>query len=181
MLAILLALAWPEPAAAQQVRRCTGPDGRVVMTDKPCAAIGANERVPRHAGQIATMRQHRGGCARDLESLSFEIAAAIDLQDANRLAGFYHWPGQNSQSAYRIMGRLETIVRRQLLDIGPAGGEQTEMTWEEDADGRLTPVYPRPKPPTGLRIVQASGRNDTTGTATVFGLRRHMGCLWITL
>ncbi|MGY0505236.1 hypothetical protein [Luteimonas sp. e5] len=177
-----LALAFIPTADAQtpQVRRCTAADGSTVMTDRPCAAIGAEERLPRlaHAGP-ARMRPYRGGCARTLEELSYEVAAAIDMQDANRLANSYHWAGLDTRSGYRVLARLEAIVKRPLLDIGPAGGgSDGEPQWVEDEEGVLVPIYPRPRPPSGLRIEQSLGRSAAS-SRTTFALRRHAGCLWI--
>ncbi len=177
---LLLAPLLIAPADAQQIRRCTAADGSVVMTDKPCAAIGAADRVPPQAGIIAGSRPYRGSCMRTIDELSFEISAAIDLNDANRLAGVYHWVGANSQSAQAVMGRLQTIVDRPLLDIGPAVSQpvDNEPTWKEDEHGHLVPVYPKPRAPHGIRLVQAIGKGGQS-TSQTFGLRRHMGCLWI--
>ena len=178
---LMAAACWPCDAQAQTIRRCTAADGSTVMTDKPCAAIGAAERLPRQAGALASAQPNRGGCARDIEALSFAVAAAFDLQDANRLAALYHWPGMDNTNAYRVMDRLDALVKRQLVDIGPVGGGfDEEPRWVEDAEGNLVPAPARRRPVTGLRIVQSAGRDGQT-SQTVFGLRRHLGCLWISL
>ena len=171
----------PVGAYAQKIRRCTVADGSTVVTDKPCAAIGAAERMPhRTTGALSTTGGMRNNCARSLDELSYLVASAIDLRDANRLAGVYHWVGMDGGNAYRVFARLEAIVNRPLVDIGPyGGGIDAEPTWREDAEGNLVPVYPKARPPTGLRILQSMGRNGTATTSTVFGLRRHMDCLWI--
>ena len=179
-IACLLLLAgclWTRPVSAQQVRRCVTADGGTVVTDKPCAALGGFDRLPPAVG-LSSPR--RGGCARSLDALSYEVATAIELKDANRLAASYHWVGMGGDQAYRVFDRLEAIARRPLLDIAPVGGgTDAEPVWREDAEGYLVPVYPKPRPPTGLRIVQLLGRGDAT-TRTSFGLRRHAGCLWLT-
>lgn len=170
----------PATAQAQKIRRCTTADGGTIVTDKPCAAIDAQDRLPRIGGSGMFARPQRGGCARTLDELSYEVATAIDLQDANRLAASYHWVGMGGDNAYRVFARLEAIAQRPMLDIGPAGGGiDAEPRWVEDADGFLNPVYPKPRPPTGLSILQSPSRNSTQSIRTVFGLRRHMGCLWI--
>ncbi|WP_158601758.1 DUF4124 domain-containing protein [Solilutibacter pythonis] len=178
---LCLPLAACPAAQAQQVRRCTAADGGVVMTDQPCAAIGAAERLPPQAGATALERPNRNGCMRDLEALSFEVAAAIDLRDANRLAGVYHWAGIDTRGGYQVMQRLETIVKRPLVDIGPVGGGgDAEPTWAGDTDGHLASARPRKRAPSGLRILQSAGHDGQT-RAIVFALRRHLGCLWISL
>lgn len=168
-------------AHAQKIRRCTAADGSTVVTDKPCAAISAAERLPpRINGGVPPMSGLRNSCARTLDELSYLVASAIDLRDANRLAGVYHWVGMDGSNAYRVFARLESIVNRPLVDIGPyGGGIDAEPTWREDAEGNLVPVYPKARAPTGLRILQSIGRNGSATTGTVFGLRRHMDCLWI--
>lgn len=181
-LLLMLACGWAMDARAQQIRRCTAPEGHVVTTDKPCAAIGATDRLPPRpsAGITGLRRPQRAVCARNLDELSYEVASAIDLQDVNRLAGVYHWAGMGGDQAYRVMARLETLTKRPLADIGPAGGGIVgEPTWREDEEGNLVPVFPKARPPTGLAIEQLLGRDGVRTTRTVFGLRRHMGCLWI--
>lgn len=184
LLGLIAGWCWPSPAFAQKVRRCTGADGSTIITDKPCAAIDATERMPAlpRSGGTYGRPSFRSTCARTLDELSYEVAYAIDLQDANRLAGIYHWVGMDSHSAYRVFAQLESIVKRPLVDIGPAGGGiDGEPRWVEDAEGNLTPVYPKPRPPTGIRIDQSTRRDGIASSRTVFGMRRHLGCLWITL
>ncbi len=168
-------------ASAQQVRRCTTHDGRTVTTDKPCAAIDATDRVPRMPTDAGYMRRpNRTVCARNLNELSYEVASAIDLQDANRLAGVYHWAGMDGTQAYKVFDRLESLVKRPIADIGPiGGGADAEPIWREDAEGNFVPIYPKARAPTGLKVEQLLGRGNVRTTSTVFGLRRYMGCLWL--
>ena len=106
----LLPLAIPAPAHAQ-VRRCTTSEGVDVFTDRRCTDIGATERLPRDAaGTTGAMRLRRSGCARNMQDLVYEMTAAIDARDANRLAGVYHWVGISSGTSAGLMQQLETIV-----------------------------------------------------------------------
>ena len=41
------------------------------------------------------------------------------------------------------------------------------------------PIYPKPRPPNGLLLLQSAGRDGSATLRTTFGLRRHLGCLWI--
>ncbi len=183
LLIVATGFGMPFAAHAQKIRRCTAADGSTVVTDKPCAAISAAERLPpRTHGTVSAPATGgmRNNCARTLDELSYLVASAIDLRDANRLAGVYHWVGMDGSNAYRVFARLESIVNRPLVDIGPyGGGIDAEPTWREGAEGNLVPVYPKARAPTGLRILQSIGRNGSATTGTVFGLRRHMDCLWI--
>ncbi|PJK06960.1 hypothetical protein CO608_11160 [Lysobacteraceae bacterium NML08-0793] len=193
LLPLLLLLGCAADASAerqgQTIRRCIAADGSLILTDKPCESIGATERVPRPLPQAPVRAPgivHRPGtppplrdsCIRNLEELRGEVAAAIELKDANRLGGVYHWPGQSSRSSEAILQRLETIAQRRLIDVIAVGGGQSEPQWVENADGELVLIPGKRRAPTGLRVLQSTGSGSTSVT---FGLRRHMGCLWISL
>ncbi|MDO4708387.1 MAG: hypothetical protein Q4B94_00970 [Pseudomonadota bacterium] len=188
-LAVVLLLAFAFAADAQTIRRCTAADGTLVLTDKPCQSIGATERIPRPMPNMQPRHARtalrpgkppplRDSCIRNLEELRGEVAAAIEVKDANRLGGVYHWPGQNRHSGEAILQRLESIVQRPLIDVIAVDGGEPEPQWQENAEGELVPVTARRRAATGLRVLQSNG----FGTSSVtFGLRRHMGCLWISL
>jgi hypothetical protein len=167
----LLAL-WTLPSQAQ-VRRCTGPDGTAIYTDRRCADIGATDRVPHPtAGQPG--RFYRGGCAHNLLDLVYELTAAVDSHDVNRVAGLYHWVGMSSSGAVAVMDRLDLIAQRPLVDIVPvypasAGGE-----------GDYYPQATVRRAPIGLRLEQTLS-NGSTPSHTMLGLRRYLGCWWVHL
>ena len=106
----------PAPAAAQ-VTRCERPDGSAAFTDRGCAAVGAVERAA--GGDRPGRRMYRGGCARNVQDLLFEMTSAIDSRDANRLAGVYHWTGMSSRGAVTVMSQLDDVVNKPLVDIVP--------------------------------------------------------------
>jgi hypothetical protein len=199
---------WSGTASAQtpQLNRCAGPGGDTVYTDRPCEAVGARERLPRSA-IASTYGLRRGGCARTLQELVYEITAAIDNRDVNRLGSVYHWVGQSPQSGYRILDQLQAIADRPLVDIVAMRASVVETASETPIaaataalpsdtpmstsapladDGSVTPIDPPAarrvvrRPPVGLRLEQTSGKGSTPAR-TVFGLRRHLDCWWITL
>jgi hypothetical protein len=195
---------WPGSARAQQpLNRCNGPGGNTIYTDRPCETIGASERLPR-AAIAGGYGLRRGGCARNLQDLVYEITAAIDNRDVNRLGAVYHWVGQNSASGDRILDQLQAIVDRPLVDIVPLRGVVTEApAADPEAPPAATVVSPPPtstatpttsgidnqtlqaprvirRPPVGLRLEQTLGKGSTP-SRTVLGLRRHLDCWWITL
>jgi hypothetical protein len=194
---------WSGSARAQQpLNRCNGPSGNTVYTDRPCETIGASERLPR-AAISGGYGLRRGGCARNLQDLVYEITAAIDNRDVNRLGAVYHWVGQNSASGDRILDQLQAIVDRPLVDIVPLRGMVTEAPAADPESIPATPVVPPPptpaaapasgiddpilqaprairRPPVGLRLEQTLGKGSTP-SRTVLGLRRHLDCWWITL
>lgn len=198
---------WSGDVRAQQpLNRCTGPSGNTIYTDKPCDAIGASERLPRGA-TAGAYGLRRGSCARNLQDLVYEITAAIDNRDVNRLGAVYHWVGQSAESGDRILDQLQAIVDRPLVDIVPLRGAVAEAPLPEPGtDAPLAPpmaaaaapatpaevdtatgaAAPQPPPrllrraPVGLRLEQTLGKGSTP-SRTVFGLRRHLDCWWITL
>lgn len=173
---LLLAPLVPFHVAEAQVRRCETAAGTAVFTDRKCADVGAEERLPRKdAGPARTLRLHRGGCSRNLQDLVYEMTAAIDARDANRLAGVYHWVGASTRGANVVMERLEGIANRPLVDIAPVMAGVPG-----DADAYYPSTIPARQPPVALRVEQTLA-NGSTPSSTVFGLRQHFGCWWITL
>ena len=168
---LTLATLWPSRADAQ-VRRCTGPDGTSIFTDRRCEDIGAVDRLPRAAGKPAGSRLYRSTCSRNLQDLVFELTTAIDSQDVNRLAGVYHWVGMSSRTGYAVMARLGAIVKRPLVDIIPVTPGNPEDDYYPQTTVRRAPV--------ALRIEQTL-TNGSTPSHTMFGLRRHFDCWWISL
>ena len=195
---------WPAAAHAQQPpNRCTGPAGNTIYTDRPCASIGASDRLPRGTASLA-YRQRRGGCARTVQELIYEITTTIDARDVNRLGAVYHWVGLNAASGDRILGRLQTLVDRPLVDIVALRGASAPVV----ADASIEPSIPaatvapvasaitpnaettgdevpvsRPvvrRAPVGLRLQQTLGKGNTPSQTTL-GLRKHLDCWWITL
>lgn len=166
-LLIATLLATPSGPAAAQVRRCELPTGGTVYTDRRCDELGATER--RIEAAQPRLRSHRAACPRTLRDLAFEVSASIESQDANRLAGVYHWTGMSSKQAFSVMDRLQTIVDRSLVDLQPVypgGGDDPYAT-----------LVPR-RPPVALRVEQVA-ENGSTPVRTTFGLRKHLGCWWI--
>ena len=162
-----------------QVRRCTLPDGTTLYTDRTCAVLGAADRPPpRTAVDMGGVRGTRGGCARNLQDLVYEMTTAIDASDVNRLAGVYDWVGASSSSAAKLMDRLDLVTKRPLVDIVPVTASTPSSGSEPAPD--LYPQTTVRRPPVALRVEQTLA-NGSTPSRTVFGLRRHLGCWWITL
>lgn len=185
LLPSVVAITWPGVVDAQ-VRRCTTVDGQTLYTDRRCEDLGATERLPRDQAGRGQRLPYRGGCARQLQDLIFEITSAIDAQDGNRLASVYHWPGLSSRAGYAVVGRLEAIARRPLVDIRalqpalPAVEPGLDDANALLQDGDYYPRAAAHRAPVGLRIEQTLS-DGITPSRTTFGLRRHMGCWWVTL
>ncbi len=205
-LVLLLPMAGVEAQA--EIRRCQTADGGHVYTDRQCGDLGATERAPRQSMVQQGGRLIRRDCSRNLQDLVFELTAAIDNRDVNRLAGIYHWPGTSTRSAHAIMGRLDGIVNRPLVGIVPVQPPPpapvvpaSPLGWRS-ADRTQAPATaaaePSPAPlphsvlaaagrtsqprraPTGL-VVEQSMSDRVTPLQTLFSLRRHLDCWWVTL
>lgn len=183
------------------MNRCTGPGGSTIYTDRPCDSLGATARLPRGTGSgPGNTGARRGGCARSMQELIHEITNAIDTRDVNRLGAVYHWPGHSPESGYRVLDQLQAIVDRPLVDIVPLRGNAPAMVADAAPQAPSPPVADTPPPaepaatapvdtparptiirraPVGLRLEQTL-RNGSTPSRTVFGLRRHLDCWWIT-
>jgi hypothetical protein len=171
---IAACLWWATPAQAQ-VRRCTGANGGTIFTDRRCVDVGATERVPHVAASDHAARFYRGGCARNLQDLIYEVTSAIDNRDVNQLAGVYHWVGMSSSTGYAVMSRLDAIAQRPLVDVAPVF-----PATPGDDSGDYYPQATVRRAPVGLRLEQTLGASATP-SRTVLGLRHYLGCWWISL
>ena len=178
----------PAPVLAQKkVQRCATMTGETVYTDKSCEDIGAMDRLPRvsPAGTGSSGSAYRTGCSRTLSDVVYQITAAIENKDVNRLASLYQWNGVSNASANGILNRLETIVQRPLVDIVPVRPrpppivDENGMVIDDNSDGYYPQTATRQRP-VGLRLEQTLA-NGSTPSQTVFGLRRSYNCFWITL
>ncbi|MFT4256717.1 MAG: hypothetical protein QM599_07160 [Pseudoxanthomonas sp.] len=177
------------PVQAQVVHRCTTMDGGTLLTDRRCEDLGAMDRLPDARTAAAAATSSNTVCARTLRDLVYRISAAVNAQDANKLAGVYFWNNTSDVAANRIMDRLEAVVQRPLVDIAPIRPEPSPVVEDDAIAGEATdelanadiaPTPPRPLRPVGLRLEQTL-RNSATPSRTVFGLRRSYGCFWIVL
>lgn len=165
---------WPVDARAQQqTNRCTGPAGNTIYTDRSCASIGASDRLPRGTASLA-YRQRRGGCARTVQELIYEITTAIDTRDVNRLGAVYHWVGLNAASGDRILDRLQTVVDRPLVDIVPLRAASTPIVADAAMEPSIAPAAVAPaaaatasNPPTFAQNAETSGVGTGGGEAPV--------------
>lgn len=188
VLACATGVLWSACAEAQ-IRRCTAPDGQVIFTDRACSDVGGAERpAPSVHSPAYGGKAWARGCSRSLRDLIFEVTAAIDSRDVNRLAGVYNWTGMSNRNGYAVLGRLDAIANRPLLDVSAV---LPAPRLSLDADGDMTvsgavdaQAYPGAtvvrRSAVALRVEQTLA-NGSTPARTVFGLRRHMGCWWIVL
>jgi hypothetical protein len=175
LLSLVLALgAFPLHA---QVRRCTAANGTTIFTDRRCQDLGAVERIPRDTvARIAPL--YRNACPRTLQDLVYELTTSIDSRDVNRLAGVYQWTGMSTTGGYAIMDRLQRIVERPLVDVTPVYAGTGDAP--AGIGGDYYPQLATRRAPVAIRIEQALA-NGSARSQTVLGLRRHLGCWWVSL
>jgi len=206
--ALLLCFAFPSPAAGQ-VSRCERADGSPVYTDHRCTDVDAVARAPAGPGLPGNRRVYRGGCARNLQDLMFEMSTAIDARDPNRLANVYHWAGMSGSGGYAVMDRLEAVVQRPLVDIVPVMAASPLPSLHAALASVTDPVPARgpsappsmgmgsalpldPPPPVASDHYPASEmqapvalrvvqtlEDGSTPADTTFDLHEHFGCVWI--
>ena len=169
-LLVLLTLILLPHATVAVVHRCALPSGGTAYTDRKCEELGAVERAPSAAQSQPQLRSTRTTCSRTLRDLAYELSAAIEAHDVNRLAGVYHWAGLSTRQGYATMSRLQAIADRPLVDLQPM--------YPRSLDADFYPQAAASRPPTGLRLSQVS-KNGSTPIDTVLGLRRHLDCWWV--
>lgn len=152
----------PTPPAQAQVRQCLAADGTRIYTDRQCGDIAAREApAAPAAGAGGALLTARGGCARSVEDLADALERALQAGDANQLAALYDWAGMGSAAANAVLDQLQRIAGRPLVGVHARTDEATGAV-------------------TGLVAEQVDG-NGRTPRQAGFGLRRRMGCLWLTL
>lgn len=182
--ALTCAAFWPGHASAQ-VKRCAGPHGETIYTDRNCQDIGATDRLVRPNGEGYAPPAYRGGCPRRLSDLVHGLSTAIDARDVNRLALYYDWGGMSTRNAYALMAKLDGIVQRPLVDILPVYARPPPILASDgsvidaNADGYFPQTTVRRRP-TGLRLEQTFG-DGITPSRTFFGLRKRLDCWLVVL
>lgn len=189
LLLVLLPLCAMAPVAHAQsprLNRCTDAQGQSVYTDRPCDSVGARSRLPPPppAGNTAPRDTLGARCPRRLSELVDALRNGILSNDVNRLSSLYLWGMVSDAGAQRILGQLESLARRPLVDVVPVYPRQDQdVPPEEDQSAAAQGSDPEPpmaRHPVGLRLEQTLP-GSVARASTVLGLRRQYGCFWITL
>lgn len=175
-------LLWSSPGAAatQSVHRCVGNDGNAVFTDRACSEMQAVERAPATQVVIGTTSRVRQ-CPRTPDALLSGVRSALEAQDVNRLAAFYHWTGVSSAESVRVMTELDALIRHPLVDVllqRSAGVAPPENASPVPTANAATPVAAR-SAPDQIRIEQLARTGSATPLSTVLRLHKNLGCWWI--
>lgn len=186
LLVLLSAASIDAHAQSTRLNRCTDAQGQSVYTDRPCDSVGAQSRRPPPPPAGSTLQRDSLGasCPRRLSELVQALHDAVNTQGVNRLSTLYLWSAVSDAGAQRILGQLESVVRRPLVDVVPVYPQQDQQLPLEDGQSPAAqgsdPGTPVPRHPVGLRLEQTLP-GSAARAATVLGLRRQYGCFWITL
>lgn len=177
-------LLWPCSCAAatQAIHRCVASDGSAVFTDRNCDEMQAVERAPlAPTPSLTRAASHVRQCPRTPDALLSGVRSALEAQDVNQLASFYHWTGVSSAESVRVMTELDALVRHPLVDVllqHSAGTAPPENIAPMPAANAATPVAARPAPDR-IRIEQLAHTGSAAPLSTVLRLHRNLGCWWI--
>lgn len=186
LLLLLYLVAGVAHAQSTRLNRCTDPQGQSVYTDRPCDSVGAQSRLPPPAATGNTLPRDTLGarCPRRLSELVDALRTGIVSNDVNRLSSLYLWGAVSDAGAQRILGQLESLVRRPLVDVVPVYRSQALPSSEDEGQAPAAQGSdPEPsvaRHPVGLRLEQTLP-GSVSRASTVLGLRRQYGCFWITL
>lgn len=186
LLVLLSAASIDAHAQSTRLNRCTDAQGQSVYTDRPCDSVGAQSRRPPPPPAGSTLQRDSLGasCPRRLSELVQTLHDAVNTQDVNRLSTLYLWSAVSDAGAQRILGQLESVVRRPLVDVVPVYPRQDDEVQPDEGQSPAAqgsdPEPAGPRHPVGLRLEQTLP-GSAARAATVLGLRRQYGCFWITL
>uniref|UniRef100_UPI0028A0A965 DUF4124 domain-containing protein n=1 Tax=Stenotrophomonas sepilia TaxID=2860290 RepID=UPI0028A0A965 len=147
-------------AQSTRLNRCTDAQGQSVYTDRPCDSVGARSRLPPPASTGSTLRRDTLGarCPRRLSELVDALRIGILSNDVNRLSSLYLWGAVSDAGAHRILGQLESLARRPLVDVVPVYPSQGLASSQEDGQSPAAqgsdPEPPTVRHPVGLRLEQ---------------------------
>lgn len=173
-------------AQSPRLNRCTDAQGQSVYTDRPCDSVGARSRLPPPAPTGSTLPRDTLGarCPRRLSELVEALRTGIVSNDVNRLSSLYLWGAVSDAGAQRILGQLESLARRPLVDVVPVYPSQALPQSQDEGQSPAAQgsdsVASVARHPIGLRLEQTLP-GSVSRASTVLGLRRQYGCFWITL
>ena len=179
--------------SAQDMRRCQGTDGSVVYTDRLCESEQSEKPAASTVTAVApqTLRSGRTGmppppaCSKSPGELLYSVRSAIDMKDVNQLVKSYHWVGVSQEQSESLLGRLDAMADRPLLDVQLLYPELDTQTLPDSSESELYDAgdYSTREPtrtlPHALKVMQYRSNTATETVSTVFRLQRHYECWWI--
>ena len=167
--------------AADGIHRCVDPQGISIYTDQPCSAFDAVDReaepaTPSTPGATTPSTDLvRSDCAREADTLLFDLRRAIESDDINTVAGLYHWPGIRGRAAIGVMDRLERLIERPMASAELVYPESSPVREDPEAFPEGTPA----EDPVAVRIEQTLAGDSVPSTVEELRLVRHADCWWL--
>ena len=180
-------------SSAQDMHRCQRADGSVVYTDRLCepkqtekpAAALSEPQVPQASRSGRTGLPPPSSCSKGPDDLLYSVRSAIDMKDVNQLVKSYHWLGVSQDQSESLLGRLDAMADRPLLDVQLLYPELETQTLPDSSESELYDAgdYSTREPtrtlPHALKVMQYRSNTATETVSTVFRLQRHYECWWI--
>jgi len=180
-------------ASAQDMHRCQRGDGSVVYTDRLCepeqtekpATASSGSQTPQASRSGRTGLPPPPACSKSPGELLYSVRSAIDMKDVNQLVKSYHWVGVSQEQSESLLGRLDAMADRPLLDVQLLYPELDTQTLPDSSESELYDAgdYSTREPtrtlPHALKVMQYRSNTATETVSTVFRLQRHYECWWI--
>ncbi len=180
-------------ASAQDMHRCQRGDGSVVYTDRLCepeqtekpATASSGSQTPQASRSGRTGLPPPPACSKSPDDLLYSVRSAIDMKDVNQLVKSYHWVGVSQEQSESLLGRLDAMADRPLLDVQLLYPELDTQTLPDSSESELYDAgdYSTREPtrtlPHALKVMQYRSNTATETVSTVFRLQRHYECWWI--
>ena len=136
-------------------------------------------------GAISLGGVARDDCLRRTDTLLFELRAAIEAQNVNRLASVYDWAGKDTGAAAAILDRLAKIASRPLASVEFRYPEfdpfDTSVVLEPVGlpQGRAPAAKAPQERPVGVRIEQLAPGDIEPSFREDLRLVRNADCWWV--
>ena len=180
-------------ASAQDMHRCQRGAGSVVYTDRLCepeqtekpATASSGSQTPQASRSGRTGLPPPPACSKSPGELLYSVRSAIDMKDVNQLVKSYHWVGVSQEQSESLLGRLDAMADRPLLDVQLLYPELDTQTLPDSSESELYDAgdYSTREPtrtlPHALKVMQYRSNTATETVSTVFRLQRHYECWWI--
>ncbi len=166
------------------IRRCTGPDGQLIFTDRSCIDVQATPALP---APTATSPSQAAAtavappilCANSVADLKQAVVDAFAARNANRLAGLMLWNGYGRNGVVADIRQLQSLMEHPLLDLEAGGdGDGSAANGSDDLD-QPAAADEHAAPGAPAMLVLHTADTDGSSRTTRLSVVRHAGCLWL--
>ncbi|KGQ18681.1 hypothetical protein LF41_434 [Lysobacter dokdonensis DS-58] len=134
------------------------------------AAPGTTTATMRAARASIGRRSMHGGCAPTPTQLAMDLRGAFALGDVNRIAESFHWVGMSQRAANATMSRLQSLTKRNLVDVQYYDAQIGGWTASADAGASASAAG---------GVMQLQFGEGLHATVEDFDVVRNAGCWFI--